>query len=374
MKIIRLTSDFSSKIKSGLMPNVWHLSLEQAKQGHEVWIFSLSKTPSSEIKEGVKIIHLKKPRFVRFLSSLTFFNKIKKENISPDIIHSLNPLPFGLSFPLAKRKLKAKYVLSLHGSILPLEKKYHKTLKSKKTSYIFSKLALFLAKKVDLVIPVSKNIKEELLRKKIPEEKIKVIPSGIDLDFFKPGPPRKAKMIKNVLYVGRFSQVKCLPYLISAIKDLKNIKLYLVGGKKEDDDFNNIKKTIERFNLKNRVYLIPPQDQKKLLEYYHSADLFVLPSASEGFSKVLLEAMACGLPVIASKVGGIPELIKHKVSGMLIPPKNTQAITRAVKRLSNNPDLREKMIENGLKIVQNFNWKTIAQRYSQVFEKLLKTK
>ena len=382
MKIVRLIYKFDKNISGGIIPNTYYISQHQVKQGHQVWIFAFTKEkPKKEIIDGIKVIWIKKPKFIRWLGGVAFFKAIKKQKINPDIIHGLNAIPFGWLFPFWKNKIKAKYILSVHGSIKALEQGYVKGWKNILDSFEFSKLITFLAKKVDLILPVAEFIKKELITADIPSKKIQVIPTGLDFSlFYNPVWQEKLKQDLSkkekitILNVGRFAQLKGLTYLIKAINLLKkevNCELILIGGKKDDNDYKNIIDLISKLNLQKIVHIKSPLPYKELPKIYHQADIFVLSSIYEPKGKVIQEAQAAGLPVIATNAGGTTELIKHKENGILISPKNENEIKRAILEIISNQNLKEKIAKNGIATTKNLDWKIIAEKYSQEFSKIL---
>ena len=100
--------------------------------------------------------------------------------------------------------------------------------------------------------------------------------------------------------------------------------------------------------------------------------MFVLPSCAEGMSNVILEAMACGLPVIATSVGGNPELVENEETGLLVPPRNVEALYDSFKKLLSDKKLRERMGRSGRKKVEEyFTWDKIAREYLKLYESIL---
>lgn len=378
MIIVRLAEKFPKEIERGLTPNIFYISKYQVQQGHQVYVFSFTKEkPSEEIKDGIKIFRIKKPHFVRTFGGLALFKAIKEKGIKPDIVHGLNAIPFGWLFPLAKKCFITKYVLSVHGSILPLIKKYLTRLKDRLNSLEFSMLIVYLAKRVDLVLPIKSFIKKELISKGVPEEKIRIIPTGLDFNLFNKQAFPKEKQF-TILYVGRFVQKKGIRYLIKALDLLRKegilVKLKLVGGQKTDNDYHNIVNLIKKLNLQDQVGVKTAILYKELPQIYHSSHLFVFPSLDEDLGKVGLEAMACKLPVIATFPWGESEIIQHEKNGLLVPIKNEGAIAQAIKRIWENKELREKLIKNGEETAKKYDWKIIAQKYTQAFEELLAKK
>ena len=340
MIIVRLAERFPKEIERGLIPNIFYISKYQVEQGHKVYIFALDKKGSSEdIMDGVRIFRVKKPPLVRTFGGMTLLKAVKRKGIKPDIVHGLQTIPFGWLFPWARRYLKTKYVLSVHGTIFPLQKSRARDLRSKLDSLEFSKLIRFLAKRVDLVFPVADFIKEELILVGIPKKKIKVMPTGVNFEIFNRRRTVEKSKTFTVLNVGRFVQKKGLPYLIKAINLFRkeDIRLLLIGGKKEDNDYKNITDLIQKLNLQKKITIKESLPQNKLSPIYQSSDVFVLSSIMEPRGKVILEAMAAGVPVIATKQGGVPEVVKNKINGLLVSVKDEKAIAQAINRRPPSP-------------------------------------
>lgn len=373
LNIVRLVWNFPQKVEGGLAPNIFYISKEQVKQGHNVYIFSLSPNLEDFRNiDGVNIYWIKKPHLVRLFGGLKLILQVKKAlRKAPDIIHGLQAIPFGWLFPISKILLKSKYVLSVHNSIEPLKKSIVVGLKSKWDSFEYSSLIKFLAKRVDLVLPIASFIKDELITSGIKQSKIKIIPVGVDYDLFH----QKESGNKNnyeyfrILYVGRFVQKKGLSYLIKAINIIRNqkIKLTLIGGQKKDNDYDNVINCIKNLNLEKYIDIKPSVPYSKLPAIYHQHDLFVLPSIMEPFGKVVLEAWNAGIPVIATNQGGIKDFVIDNYNGLLVSSKNEKEIAQKVKLIINNKKLKEDLIKNSSSSVKNFYWNNIAIKYSDSF-------
>lgn len=377
MKIVRLIEEFPAEINRGLAPNVYYISREQVKQGHQVWIFAFTKEkPGKELKDGITICRIPRPNKIRWNGGLAFTEAIKKEKINPDIIHGLNCIPFGWFISKMRKVIAAKYVMSLHTPIFPFRHNYIKGFKNILRNIEFSNLCRFLAKRVDLVLPITNYIKNELIEANTDEDKIEVIPPGIDLDKFPPKDITTKKIISdkiNLLYVGRFAQMKGLKYLISACQIIKNkgitFHLDMIGGKKDDDDFYQTTNLIKKLRLTNNISIIPPVSQSKLIHYYNKSDVLVLPSLFEPFGKVILEAQTLGLPVISTNSGGPRDMIKNNYNGLLIPPQDSQSLAKYIEILANNEVLRSQISANARKNAVKYDWKIIADKYSNIFYK-----
>ena len=239
----------------------------------------------------------------------------------------------------------------------------------------------FSAKWKDIIINNAESDRQQAIRLKIqPREKIITIYNGIDagkLEFLPEERARKElfKKISNtgpriqdtklVGTVANFYPVKGLEYLIEAadlIKD-NNIKFIIIGEGQERKKLENL---IKKYGLENNFFLIGaiPEAYK----YLKAFDIFVLSSVKEGFPWTILEAMAAGVPVIATAVGVMPEIIENKINGILVETRNPKQLSEAIKNLAENKGLREKTAENAKKIViEKFNLKEMVKKYEDLF-------
>ncbi len=171
----------------------------------------------------------------------------------------------------------------------------------------------------------------------------------------------------SLLYVGRVSNEKGLAYLIHAVKTLTQkgieVNLTICGDGKEKDKLERLSSELD---IKNCIRFLGQVPWNELNDIYSSHNIFVLPSLSEGVPKVILEAMAAGLPVIATQVGGIPCLITHNENGILIPPKSPSAIAHAIETAAENRNLREKIIQNGYKYAKNHTAEKQAHKLTNI--------
>ena len=156
--------------------------------------------------------------------------------------------------------------------------------------------------------------------------------------------------------------------IILAIKDLDDVELEIIGdGYYKDKLISLIKKN----NLTDRVKLLGYINNADLDQYLKAADIFILPSIGDSFGIVFLEAMACGLPIIAAKAGGVAEVVKNGFNGLLAEPNDLDSLKKAIIELKNNPDERVKFGLNSLARVKEFNWEEIAEQYFKLYKKVL---
>jgi glycosyltransferase involved in cell wall biosynthesis len=212
----------------------------------------------------------------------------------------------------------------------------------------------------NLVFTPSLSSKKDLVNEfGIKEDHICVIPHGIDTQKFYPVKTENEKDLK-LLYVGNLDKRKGLYYLIEAIRLVANyhdnVKLFLVGkGSQKEELISHI----NRLQLEEYIQLCGFLDDDSLLKLYQSSDIFVFPSLKEGFGFVLLEAMACGVPVISTNVSAIPEVVGD--SGILVNPMDPEDLSKAIIFLLENEDQRVDLSLKSLNRIKNhFSWEYIV--------------
>ncbi|MFW5928066.1 MAG: glycosyltransferase [Thermoplasmatota archaeon] len=233
------------------------------------------------------------------------------------------------------------------------------------------------AKKTILKNSALNIIRSEDMRKKAvelePGSDMMILPSkGIDTDKFKPIPsPSSSSDKAKVLYVGRLHELKGLNYLIEAFSDVKekysDVELLIIGG---GDLREELKELVHKEGLDQHVKFIGEVEHSKLIDYYQNSDIFVLPSLSEGLSNVIMEAMACGLPVIATDVGGNSELVEHENGGFLIRSRDVPSLSKALERLLKDPELRKHMGKFNRKRVKRFDRETVLSKKAEILEEV----
>jgi len=295
--------------------------------------------------------------------------KKKINEINPDIVqtHLLGADMWGRL--VAPKRIKI--IQTLHSAE---EFRGRLTAKGIKT-FFFERI---LSEKTDLIIAVSKAAANSFKRERIKSVRIKVIPVGIDIKVFAPNDfwrqkKRNELKIKNdeilIGAVGRLDRVKGFDVLLKVFSKIKkensHLKLAIVGGGGER---KNLEKLIKEKNLVKQVSLLGERhDVPKLLNAF---DIFVLPSRQEGFGIVLLEAAACKKPIVATRIGGIPEFIKDGFNGLLVEPENPEMLAQKINLLLKSVNLRKKIAENAFKTIVDFDIKKIAKQYKKIYQSL----
>lgn len=172
----------------------------------------------------------------------------------------------------------------------------------------------------------------------------------------------------SLLYVGSCSDPrKGLTFLIKALHGLptKQFHLNLAGNFDPETEYcRELTELIERYNLQQKINITGRVSSSKLIRLYQKADVFVFPSLWEGYGIVLAEAMSHGLPIIATNISAIPEIVTDGVNGILVPPKNTTQLLQAMNTLINDKQLRNKMSIESLKSAGNLNtWEDVGQQW-----------
>ncbi len=242
---------------------------------------------------------------------------------------------------------------------------------NRRRSYKFCKiLDGFTYSRYSKIICVSKQVEFALLNW-IPSNKgkTKVIPNAIPIPKFLNPCPVKTY---DILFVGRLTKQKGVEILLKAVKVLKdeygrNLKIAIVGDGELKEQLNNL--TVELGVNREVKFLGVRKDVKELMV---SSKIFVLPSRWEGFGIVIIEAMSNMLPIIATSVGGIPEIIENGKDGILVPPENPKALARAISNLLENEELREKLSKAAYKKVkEEFSIKKYSVQMLDLYRSLI---
>lgn len=280
----------------------------------------------------------------------------------PMIVHAHGPragLFTSLSAPKVAKKVYTEHIY---------DENYR--LSNNFNGWIQKKIMRLIAQKNDLIIAVSTSVRDFLIESHFADEnKVVLIPNGIDLA----GPDRpirhRIREINNTPVIGTIGSLnlqKGQRYLIDAFKEvvqkypLASLEIIGVGPLRK-----SIKDQVSSLKLERNISLLGARsDIRKYLKHW---DVFVLPSISETFGISILEAMAAGVPVVASKVGGIPDIITNNKDGLLVEPGDPKGIVRAVSEILAHPVLAAKLKRNGLKRVGDFEIKSVVKKIEQLY-------
>ena len=204
---------------------------------------------------------------------------------------------------------------------------------------------------------------------------IQVIPYGADLSRFNPSVKKITDFSPFILFVGQISKVKGVNSLLESFINIKlnqpELNLLLIGRKRENYTFpSSITKEINK-----SIHFLGYLPQNEVAKYMRTAEIVILPSYSEGSPKVLCEALACGTPVIGTRIAGIDEIIIDGMNGILVSPNNIRELTTAIEKILASKELSHRFSENGQKIIQvKFNLELNVKKFVIFFQEILQTK
>lgn len=296
--------------------------------------------PPTEQRHGVRIEH---PRFLvlpkvgmsvapllLFARSISVMRRLALE-MPFDIIDAHYFYPDGVAAALLGRSLNKPVVITARGSDINLIANFALPKRSIR----------WAANNVAGVITVSQALKEKIIALGVPGQKIQVLRNGVDLEVFTAGDRSKTRAQWRVagptlLSVGQLVELKCHDLVIEALVALPEFSLIIAGGGPDRAKLQNL---AERLGVADRIRFLGQIPHEQLPSLYSAVDALVLASSREGWPNVLLEAMACGTPVIASNLGGIPEVVTCAEAGLLLRERTASGIAAAVNRLFRNlPD------------------------------------
>ena len=331
----------------------------------------LPGTAAFERLDGIPVYRLPVPG-PKPLASLTFtlaaLPLIKRLN--PDLIHAHELISPATTAIVARKLFGIPVVATLHGSGLSSD-----VLRLKRRLLGKTRLRV-LCREITAFCVISAVIDRELAAEGVPVQKRISIPNGVDTERFTPLAPAQKKALRSsldlladarvVVFVGRLAPEKRVDLLTGIWRSVRETvpraRLLIVGSGPEEVE------------LKHRANdgILFLGSQADVTPYLQAADLFVLPSAAEGISLALLEALACGLPAIATSVGGNPEVIHHRETGWLTPPNDPLALTEAIVTLLEDEKLQSKLRENArAHAVRNYSLVKMADRLVDLYRQVL---
>ncbi len=217
--------------------------------------------------------------------------------------------------------------------------------------------------------------------------RLRIIPCGVDLDLFRPADPRAARARlgldaeRVLLFVGRLTPIKGLETLLRAMAAAKadglgraDVRLVVVGGDKEevwDGERARLCRMAVELGVGAAVEFRGPQPQDALPDYYAAADLCLMPSLYESFGMVALEAMACGVPVIGSRVGGLALTVRDGATGLLVPEGDVGALAEGITGLLQDDDRRGRLGAQAVEWARRFGWACIARAVTELYGELV---
>ncbi|BAD85080.1 glycosyltransferase, family 4 [Thermococcus kodakarensis KOD1] len=369
---IALVSDWYYPKLGGVAVHMHDLALYLRERGHEVDIITNNRKTGKEdeLRElGIGLVKVPGKIFPSASLNVSAFAKgyglLEPLVRGYEVVHGHHAFtPLSLKAAMAARKLGKGSVVTTHS--INYENSF--TIRTmSRASYPYYRYHLTYPHRI---IAVSKASREFI--KRFTRVPVRIVPNGINIERFDiPVSKEEAKELLNldgkvVLYVGRLEPRKGVGTLISAMKDVDGTLLVAGSGSM----LPVLRNKAKLLGISNRVKFLGTVSYSILPLYYRASDVFVLPSLSEAFGIVLLEAMASGTPVVGTKVGGIPEIVDG--CGMLVPPGNARALSSAINEILNNQNLERKLGKLGKRRVERvYDWSVVVKSVERVYRESL---
>ena len=357
----------------GASLHVLQLMEHMVGQGHEVGLVAAPDPILTELARGLGVHIFPNPHFVRplrpwkdFQALLFVFHAIRK--FDPDIV-SAHSTKAGLAARLACALLHKPAIFTAHGWAFT----EGKSLWIRHFLALIERLAAKVTRKFICVSEYDKRL--ALLYHVSSLAKLKVIHNGMPPDLYLKDSGervRKELQLSNdevlITMVARFVPQKDHNTLLRAIQSVNGkYRLALVGGGELEHRF---RERVRKQRVSEKVIVLG--ERRDIPEILRASDIFVLSTNWEGLPRSVIEAMMAGLPVVATHVGGVPELVEDGVTGFLVPPKDPQALAEALRKLIDDPELRKRMGQAGReKALREFTLDRMLRETERVYQEVL---
>ena len=368
MRIAIIVPGFPPGSIAGTQIAAHAMATKLSHRGHEVHVITHRDRglPAKSTDEGFSV-HRLRLREVPFLGIIVFWLRVLflLRRIDAEVVHAQGTYS-GIPGLLAKKFLGKPCVVWAQGSDI-----YRPTFSTKR-------LSKPVLSNTDVVIALTEDMKRHIQR--ICQREVVVIPNGIDLNRFERlsrAEVRNELQIKEgertILFVGRLHPVKGVKHLIRAMpligQAAPGVTLILLGDGEERQDLEALTR---KLNLENFITFKGRVPNAETPRYMIASDILVLPSLSEGFPVVVLEAMACGLPIVATDVRGLPEIIVSGENGFIVKPEKPEAIAEKALQLLGNDQLRHAIGANNRHKVKQYSWDNVAADLEAVYDSLVR--
>ena len=325
--------------------------------------------PREEIRYGIKVAHPRYPVLPRIgmaVAPLLLAQAVKPaigrlidEGFDFDLIDAHYFYPDGVAAAMLAKYFNKPLVITARGSDMTLFPQYR----------LPRKMIRWAARRADGVITVCNALRDEVLALGVDPARVTSLRNGVDLELFQPVDRAEVRAHLGLdsftlLAVGHLVPVKAQELAIAALTRLPGVKLLIAGNGPNRQMLDQLARSED---VADRVTMLGAVSQSALREYYGAADALVLPSEREGWANVLLEAMACGTPVIASRVWGTPEVVAAPEAGRLMEQRTAQGLADAVNALrADYPDRAATR-----RYAERFSWDDTTEGQLALFRKVL---
>lgn len=354
-----------------------------AAAGHEVHLITsqFRDCPRMEVIDDIHVHRIpalrKDPNvcavhemFTYAISSSIYGLKFAKK-YRPDIVQVFFGIPAGGGAYLLQKYNNVPYVVFLGGRDVPRpnpDPPYYRWL-----YMVLKPIIRSIWDNAATVVSCSDGLRD-LAYKTDSNVKIEVIPDGVNLETFQPIQRDSNSEKIRILSIGRLIPRKGFQFLIQALPQVNEkteyqFEIEIVGDGPYQEELIEL---AEKLNVKSQLHFSGSIPYSDLPKKYYEADIFILPSLAEGMPLVVLEAMGTGLPIIASRVQGIEELVTEDINGALFNPGDVEELTNCLIKLINNGEMRVEMGKKSTEKVVPFDWKNIADAYLTLYEDIIK--
>ena len=327
-----------------------------------------ARVPHVERRNGIAVVHPRYPVVPKV--GMTAAPFLLSRAVSPtldrigrhypfDLIDAHYFYPDGVAAVMLGRRVRKPVVITARGTDVNLIANYR----------LPRAMIRWAARNAAAVITVSRALKDTLVRLGVPAESIRVLRNGVDMGFFQPVQREAARRRlgmtrKTLLSVGNLLEFKGHGVAIAALCLLPQCELIVIGSGPDRGEFETLAR---QCGVSERVRFTGSIDQAELRDYYTAADAVVLASSREGWPNVLLEAIACGTPVIACNVGGVSEIVTAAEAGSVVAERSAAAIAGAAHALLANPPDRSATRRHA----EQFGWEATTRGQLQLFQQIL---
>lgn len=293
-----------------------------------------------------------------------FARKLIREERDFDLVHAFFTVPCGAMAYLLRLEFRLPYIVSLRGADVPGYSERFTII------YAFVRpLVRMIWKSAAAVVSNSRGLME-LAKETRPKQDIPVIPNGVDIEQFSPGKEVSEDTIIRILVVSRLTPRKGIRFLIRSMKMLhethpkQKIELLVAGG---GDEEAALKALVESEGVSDRIRFLGRVPHDELPQVYRQADIFCLPSLNEGMSNTVLEAIASGLPIVATVTGGTDELVTDGENGYFVEMESPEDLAEKLGELVADPALRTRMGVASRTRAEQMSWHAVAERYAKLY-------
>ncbi|MFC1951684.1 glycosyltransferase [Chloroflexota bacterium] len=379
MRILQVAAHFSPAYGGGAVEVCYHLSKELSKRGHEVTIYASDYKLNRGYMKSMPKVRTRTFKawlnLARFYVTPAMIKGVGEEICHFNVIHMHAYRSFqNVVIHYYAKKLGIPYILQAHGSLETFSE-------NTKLRWFFDKIRGHrILKDASKVIAVTQIEAEQYKNMGVSEDKIEIVPNGIYLSAFENLPERGEfrrkwginDSQKIILYLARIHKIKGPDLLAKAFaglsKEIDNAKLVITGP--DDGYLSSLKKLIADLEISDKVLFTGPLYGREKLKAYVDADVYVLPSAYETFPITVLEACACGIPVVVTDRCGIADVIKDQAG--LIVPCEIEQLQHTLRLILDDDKMRERFSKKGKLLVrEKYDWEKITERVERVYSTVI---